>query len=489
MIKNTHQRFTIAFLAGAPGSGKSYCMALDVVDRLTSSDAKIITNVPLDIEAVSKRAAGLKGDPAEYAARIELLDLETLRGWRDGTSGPWELASRAQGHDLLLDEVHLYCPSTGADMKPWQSWLGEARHEGWRRIVFMTQDEAKVGKPIKEHAELRYELTSTERLRDPLLKIPMSSWAELLASITGTYEASVLLDEYRRTGGKMRRAHRERFVLQSDNFKLYDSYSKPGGGTTEGSNAAPVREHEKRPSVCWKDRKAPVWAWFLSRHHGSFYIPFAITAVLGWLCFGGGLPMLMTMAANAPRTMATTEAVAQAEVEKPKITLAQIEGSLSDEYRTQLRSILAGAVADRDDMRAEITRLEDENADLLGAELITAKLVGINGPKSFWSTGEVLRAGEAFEDDNDTKINSVDRENRRVVVGTEPTRVVRLGGVYNYRRRADDREPKLARAVPPPAPGRKRNTAEIVGGEKSILVGRSDADGAVRPDPERPDRR
>jgi hypothetical protein len=199
-MKTTHQSFSISFVCGPPGSGKSYLLTRDVIDRLQTSAGKVITNLPLAVDKVAALVAGKLGiESQEVAERIVLLEREQLVAWQDGRGGPWELREAADGNDFILDECHLFCSKRRKNnIAEWERWLGEVRHEGWRRIVFVTQDESKVGPPITAHAELRFELTNSERLRDPFLKIPLSYWYELIASFTREYSSAVVLTEYRR---------------------------------------------------------------------------------------------------------------------------------------------------------------------------------------------------------------------------------------------------------------------------------------------------
>lgn len=228
---------------------------------------RVITNLPLNVSEIAAEVSRKTGQSAEsVAARVHLIDADTLQRWRTPSKvigdndkpvmvvhGPWEFSDDfAAKSDFILDECHIYCPRKGVGsvlfQKPWQDFLGEARHRGYRRLVFVTQDEAKVGTSILEHAELRYELTNAERLRDPWFRISLGDWFELVASITRKYQSSVALTEYRRLVGKMKIVHSERIALDPFFFKFYRSHEVAGGGSETGQVDRPLREFEKRRS-------------------------------------------------------------------------------------------------------------------------------------------------------------------------------------------------------------------------------------------------
>lgn len=307
-MKTTHQGFSIAFVCGSPGSGKSYCMTRDVIERLASGfEGKIFTNLPLEVEKIAHHVASKTGrDAADIAAQIQLLEKATLSRWADGHGGPWELSleGKADGNELILDECHRFCRRKGPGVQGrnvlWTGWLGEVRHEGWRRLVFVTQDESKVGEPITTHAELYYELTNSERRRDPILRIPLHYWYELIASFTREYRSSVAAVEFRRVKGKLREQHVDRYSLDPFWFQFYRSYEAAGGGTGSGPGGTEVRREYKVRPIAWFSkvdgkRVAPTWAWFLSVHWWRFAIAGSIAGFGIWVTILGGMNTLLTM--------------------------------------------------------------------------------------------------------------------------------------------------------------------------------------------------
>jgi hypothetical protein len=302
----------------APGS-PTYC----IIDRLQTSTGKVITNLPLAVDKVAVYVAGKLGvEPQEVAERIVLLQREQLVAWQDGRGGPWEIKELADGNDFILDECHLFCSKRRKNnIAEWERWLGEVRHEGWRRIVFVTQDESKVGQPITAHAELRFELTNSERLRDPFLKIPLSYWYELIASFTREYSLSVVLTEYRRVKGRLREQHAERFRIDPNWFEFYRSYEAAGGGAGAGEGGSRVvREFERRPVLlpCRIEGRLtlPVWLWVARVHWWRFVVAGSILGSMTWLCFAGGGRQLLVKWLEISRTMAASQSADKSRVEK-----------------------------------------------------------------------------------------------------------------------------------------------------------------------------
>ncbi len=261
-------------------------------------------------------AAGIGGkmkcDPQLISDRIKIISPEILQSWKDGRSGPWTYAAIGQGNDLIIDEIHNFCRAKGRGVaernRKWEDWLGEVRHEGWCRVVFMTQDVAKVGKPITEHAELRFELTNAERRRDPLFRIPMGDWYQLRASFTRRYNSTISIVEYRKSRGKMVQEQVERVVLDPFWWPFYDSHAAGGGGSKGGQGAkANLRQWEVRPplfprqvttepDLAGKTRtfwQAPLWVWFVKSNWWRLVRSGAVAAAVLWVSALGGGKVLM----------------------------------------------------------------------------------------------------------------------------------------------------------------------------------------------------
>jgi hypothetical protein len=457
MLENTHQGFSISFVTGAPGSGKSYFLARDVIKRLISSDAIIRTNLPLEVEKIAEFVAKRrKCDPAEVAERIKLLDPETLTRWktpgeivveggkrRPSVQGPWEFVKeQCVGADLILDEGHLYCPKKDRAAREYEEgyrrWLGEVRHDGWRRIVFVTQDESKVGQSIVTHAELRYELTNAERLRDPWFRIPMGDWYELRGSLSKRYRSRVAIAEFRRVNGKLRlQGKPERFALEPEWFAFYRSHEASGGGTGVGNVERQKRECETRSMV-------GVWLWFLRRHFIKLGGAAAIVSAFMWVTFFGGMRMgVETWLRMSGKSMASNRKVEAAregaEVKAATAPPVEADGGVgTPDLKAAMeavpephRAVISRAML----AAAEELRTREEMINALGDGVPTLDVPveqlppvrGFVGKDRVVIGGELLTVGDEILLDGGlrhVRIKRIDRPGRRVWL--EDSRVLRF---------------------------------------------------------------
>lgn len=251
-------------LTTAPaGTGKTYMRVRFLVDDLLpGTEKRVITNLPLNIDAIVDYCVTRHGlHPEDVRERIQLIPSTVYDGWMDGTSGPWDyfVDSIDQCH-IIIDEVHRICGSGSPRKvrKRYQDWLGEIRHRG-ATIEFVSQDETKIAREIINEAAYKRVLVSSEDRRDPLpyCGIPLSDWYELRAGITGVYFQCVWEMEYRKVGKAWKLLEERMFWILPEICSLYDSYSAPQGGGVAGGPEK--REYQRRnfPSLCW---------WFFTRH-------------------------------------------------------------------------------------------------------------------------------------------------------------------------------------------------------------------------------
>ena len=303
MFETSWTSFCVTFITGSPGAGKSFCLVRDIYARLAEHRGPIVTNLPINIENFSKAAAKkYKRTEAEIKEQIVFVPRNVLQTWKEGAGTPGDLAKQPQlvglekikGALFILDECHLFCPSRSRPRQAaWESWLGEVRHEGWRGVYFVSQDQSKVGPAIKDHAELRYELTKADKLRDPIFGIELGLWWELVASFTGDYKPSISIAKYRRKMGKLVPEDTQRVLLDADYFPLYESFQAAGGGTVEEAVEVPLLEYQKRPKL-WsiegngEEKIRPVWQWFFFRTWHRVLPRIALACLVYWMSLGGG---------------------------------------------------------------------------------------------------------------------------------------------------------------------------------------------------------
>lgn len=556
MFYNTHGKFCIALVTGTPGSGKSFCCSRDVYNVLCQSDRCIVTNLPINVPVMAQWVAAVRKDLNEQDVidRITILEPERLQRWKQEIGGPWELAAEGlprgiegrdgnlMGADFILDECHLYCPSTGDGThesvrvmrKNWKDWLGEIRHEGWRRVLFVSQDDEKIGKPIQIHSELRYELTNGATDRVPYFQIPFGDFYSLVASFTGVYYPVVVVTEFRRVNARSVFVHAERVRLAPKYFALYESYAHAGGGAHAGAIDRPKLEWEVRPTWWWGVvdgvRKAPTWAWFYGKYRIRVTMVLAFAGVLFWMCFLGGLGVVFSggMSAVTRVTMGAMGGKKAAVVAKdagitPQSAPSPVASPVpleapedSGEFAKALVSTMAGLSPEqrqpieralreagtRIRMQGEaVKRLEEKQAQLESAAAEAAeavveqlpKVTGFVGNDKAFINGRTMKVGDVilFNDGKSrVRIRRIDRAER--VVYLEDARVIRFPV-----RDADIRVPDLASPVsappnnlgsePPQAlqPVGSGTTPSVPSrarpGEKSIVVPRSDAATGVLP--------
>lgn len=557
MFSNTHGAFCIALITGTPGAGKSFCTVRDVYTVLCESDRAIVTNLPINVDVlcewVARDRPGKDLTASQVRERITILEPERLERWKRQEGGPWELFEEGlskgiqlkdgswSGADFILDECHLYCPATGDGRseevrilrKNWKSWLGEIRHEGWRRILFISQDEAKIGDQIQMHAELWYELTKGDRDRMPWVGIPFGDWYSLIASFTGVYWPRIVIAEYRRDNRKSKLIFAEAVRISPKYFPLYESYAHKGGGTGGGTVDRPKLEWEIRPTWWWglvdDVRKAPTWFWFVNKY--KFRVGFFSFCVgLGvWLTLLGGIGKVMahaiqtvnrvtagaiamgpdklkskSPAPSAPQLLPGVEPLASPDQTGPDVSLPQqlmtTMAALSPDQRGPIQRVFEESAATIRGRDSEIEKLRSkldlaETAALEAAAQTPLPVVtAFIGNSKIVVNGRTMKVGDSLlldEGKTRVKIRKIDREER--VVYLEDSRVI----MFRVNE-SDLRVPELATPPVSTPPASHSDfvspPVQSVGGaadgrgssvpspdEKSILIRKPDADSGVLP--------
>lgn len=290
LFQATERQFSVVFLTAPGGSGKSYGMVYHLVHQVLPETKRVIyTNLPLKVEEICAFVAKRTGRPAEeFAARLRIIDAQTWHRWRAGRGGPWDLET-SKGKDgenhvpeaeaeFWGDECHEICPASNHKAHlAYEKWIGTVRHAGWARLFFITQDPAKVGKAITEHAHCRYDMVDSQTYRDPFFKIPLADWYELRASLTRRYRVRVWVRELRKVATTWMVAHVESFVRRPDLFDLYRSHNY---------GVKKLYEFEKRsiPGVWW---------WFVRSNPVQSAIFAFVLWVICWVQWHGGFGALV----------------------------------------------------------------------------------------------------------------------------------------------------------------------------------------------------
>lgn len=137
----------INMLIGAPGGGKSYeAVAYHVIPAL-SAGRKVITNLPLVLDAF----------PPEWK---NLLDVRVTKGLHrpfskvEDFGDTWRHEEKGYGALYVIDECH-YPFRRGKTPQAIQEWFSEHRHE-LCDVLLMTQSYGKVDKEICDMVQLTY---------------------------------------------------------------------------------------------------------------------------------------------------------------------------------------------------------------------------------------------------------------------------------------------------------------------------------------------
>ncbi|QDU58333.1 zonular occludens toxin domain-containing protein [Aeoliella mucimassa] len=454
MFESSWTSFCVVFITGAPGAGKSYCCVYDLFQRLKEHEGPVVTNLPLKVEEFSGAVSKATGRELESVKdQLILIPQTVLANWKEGNSSPAELRESpwlvgletVKGAVFILDECHLFYPASDPSRKTlWESWLGEVRHEEWAGVYFVSQDQSKVGPAIKIHSELRYELTKADKLRDPWFGIELGLWWEVIASFTGDYWLSVQVVQFRRQMGKMREDGVRLSRLMPFYFDLYESLSATGGGTSSKQAATMLLEHQKRPVFWFEERNGrkwmPTWLWFLRRTWVRVTSRLVLVAVVGWLCFGGGVAYLLDswmdgsksmMAANAEEQ--SVEKVIRLDGEKGTRSFSTVgkESKLSEASAVEFAELLKGlpeaerkTVLDqmsvlRDQVETERARIRAEREaeeEAREKRRRSIRVVAIDGKRVWLSDGSDIREGETIVggEFDGAKIEKVDTWRRRV---------------------------------------------------------------------------
>jgi hypothetical protein len=468
--------FSVSFVHGKGGVGKSYALVRELVYQfLPETERTLFTNLPLNVDAVCEFAAKEHGvSPEVYRERIKHIPEEMCSRWVRGDGGPWEVEKEwsVVHSELWLDECHKFCPKTdGKRHKAYEAWLGEARHDGFRRILFVTQDEHKVGAVIKDHADLAYELLDGARKRLPFVGFPMSQVYELLGAFTRRVIKRVYVEEYRHGRGRFWRGWGESFVMDPRLFPLYSSYNvghstdSAGGGAERADK--PMWQRLSRRGVCW---------WFFKQNPLGM-AKLALLVCFFAACFTGKIADWSVMAIkqfsahvsslsfkNASSAGKSPPAAAAGPVVLDSAGKPIAAGGLklSEETIVELKRLHDEADRLKRELEGARSReegLRTERAKLSALSLVTLREVGFVDGRVF-SLGETIVGGEY----DGQKIAKVDFRRRSCTLSDG--RVLRLGAV-----------PKLQKSAEPPSvPAGVRAPVQRTASEPASQPAKSDGD-------------
>ena len=481
--------FSITSVSGRGGDGKSYVIVSELAQRrMVRKNFNLVTNLPLT-EAFYEFVAERKGCTVqEVKNRVHILDNETLDSWENwkGTGrtktigGPWDLAEHFEKAptDFILDEAHVFCPKRDRDReKLYQKFLGEARHHGLQRVMFITQAKTKISPVIDEHCHARYLIEKQDRGNlNPRFPIPMSHLYNLWASITGEYSPmTARIEQLKNADEKWVESERDYYRFDEDIYKLYVSHSEPGGKSRAVSTApASKREYELRPT--WLPAKrdyneneelvwtAPTWLWVITSNAYLFTKTAGIVLLFVFLLCGG-IDIIFDLwmktvnnTLNAKQTQTETELkeddlFTEKDIQEFNESLPNNSDSCGCAAKAKQLAALEKEIHQRN--------VQDANDSVLVA--ISTRIVG-------FSNGSNYRVGEMIENGihEGKKVLRIDYPNRRCLISGGDWLRLSTHKPKNYD------EP--AERLPDPLPGDQAIKEDVDGVGKvktsSILVSR-----------------
>lgn len=237
---------TLKAIHGKPRSGKTcYCVSL-IMNMLSDwaeferredkpFPRRLVTNIPLHVEAINERLSKDLGFEVDLTDRIVLLNSDFFFDpYETGRYREW-WESFETGDFIVIDEVHHYLPASarykrdGMDycdkFTQYVSMHGHRQHD----LILLTQHIDNVNVEVKKQIETIYEVLNvkSQKLRFPL-SIPM----EDIDVVREAWGCPQQLAHIRRGVCESRRVVYDKafeiFVLTPSLFSLYRSHTMSG---------------------------------------------------------------------------------------------------------------------------------------------------------------------------------------------------------------------------------------------------------------------
>lgn len=204
----------VTFLIGPPGAGKSYEATVYHVLPALQQGRKVITNLPLNVEAFAKL-------DATFPSLIDVVEPSkgNLRPFSElgHYESEWRHPEHGYGPLYVIDECHLPLPR-GGTRPDVEEWYSLHRHEG-ADLILMTQSYGKVSKAICDLVQTVIVLRKNSNLGSR-----RSYRREVRDGLT---RAS-------RIGNPSIRHYKKEY------FPLYQSYTRGGKGEADTSDLKPL---------------------------------------------------------------------------------------------------------------------------------------------------------------------------------------------------------------------------------------------------------
>lgn len=203
----------VTMMIGPPGAGKSYEATVFQVLPALKEGRKVITNLPLNVEAFAEINE-------EFVDLIELVfpskeNQKPFSRAQDYQSD-WKHPEDGIGPLFVVDECHVPLPR-GKTLLEVEEWFAMHRHEGVD-VILMTQSYGKVSKSICELVQTAIVLRKNSNL-----------------GFRNAYRRDVRDGLTRATSlGVTQRRYEKKY------FKLYQSYTRGGKGEGKHSDIKPI---------------------------------------------------------------------------------------------------------------------------------------------------------------------------------------------------------------------------------------------------------
>lgn len=324
-----------------------------------------------------------------YSEWIGSFCPEIITKTKDDDGNYWATPDINEAH-IAIDEIHNFCSASGRTPKQqrikWQQFLGEIRHMG-ATIEFITQNKDKVADEIQGEAHINIELVNSDSLVDPVFKIKLIDWYELIAGFTKVYEQRVRQIQKRKNDRKWEKVEEKTFVIKPENFKYYDSFAKPHGGGASGRGVKHIYETHSMLGVIW---------WFLRNNLSSLAMRFIVLLFVIWLCFGGGIKAGSKVLVGMFSKMSPIKSPVSASIvtSGPKAGLAKPTINTGQQMQ---KKIVYKIPEDVKEKLAEYEKLKRDIRNRLSVLFITPEVVILGDYKEYRVGDEIKMNNKSYE--------------------------------------------------------------------------------------------
>ncbi|MDR2344683.1 MAG: zonular occludens toxin domain-containing protein [Planctomycetaceae bacterium] len=299
---------SLRLIHGKPGSGKS-CFCVDMLSKMLIDWAdyriknnevyprRLLTNIPLDIQAINEYISKIVGQDIDLSDQIKLLSdrffftpKQSKEGKKEqiesGFVAWWEKFRR--GDFIVIDEVHHYLSVNVKRRKgglnlseSFTNYISMHRHRQ-HDLIFLSQHIDNVAPEVKKMVEVVFEVLNVKSM--VIGKFPFTIPMADIDVVRESWGYPVQLAHIRRGVCEARKvvydkAH-EVFILNSKLFSLYKSHTLS-------------KESLDRPSFKMSRFRSIVW--FLSRHivRLGFWFVILITLLFCLISFFKNFPSIL----------------------------------------------------------------------------------------------------------------------------------------------------------------------------------------------------